>query len=733
MARRTFVFAAVLVLAFSVVASADWNEGDPFKWIQFPDLSEMGMDVNATHPYILADDFECTERGLITDIHIWGSWMEDYIPYGEDPTAVSFTLSIHADIPAEASPTGYSMPGELLWMMDFEPGMFQARIWASDLMEGWFEPPDMYTPWGDTICWQYNFIIDEASAFEQLGTPDQPVVYWLDVQARPLDPYAYFGWKTSIDHWNDDAVWVHGEEPYMGDWWELRYPEGHPYFPESIDLAFVITGEGGPQMIDWGDAPDPTYPTFALSGGASHGILAGFQMGALIDAEVDGQPNGNATGDDLAGFDDEDGVMFTTPMIPGQMATVQIDMTSSLGGGFIDAWIDFGGDGSWAQLGDQIFNAQWVPGGVITPLNFNVPGPGAAVTTFARFRLSSIGGLPHTGGAIDGEVEDYEVIIESEDWKWLQLPDLEETGIDVNCTEPFILADDFFCEEPGRITEIYVWGSWINDYLPFGNDPGAVVFTLSIHEDIPAWESPTGFSMPGEVLWIRDFGPDEFMVDIWQDGILEGWMDPPEEYFFPGDTICWLYSFTILPDEAFHQVGMPDEGIVYWLDVQAHPFDIDARFGWKTTLDHWNDDAVWGVGMEPYMGPWDELRYPPMHALAGHSIDLAFGLEMHYGTDVPEDVIPEKYNLHQNVPNPFNPKTTIRYEVPAGGGHVAIEIYDVAGRLIATLVDGFEAEGEQSIVWDGLDADGKQMATGVYFYRMNAEGVESSRKMLLLK
>ncbi len=108
------------------------------------------------------------------------------------------------------------------------------------------------------------------------------------------------------------------------------------------------------------------------------------------------------------------------------------------------------------------------------------------------------------------------VLIDSglEEWKWEQRPDLSTTGIDVNCTEPSILADDFLCEQPGRLTHIDIWGSWLSDYLPFGDNPVAVDFILSLHEDIPADESPTGFSMPGDVLWIHPFrggavhGPD---------------------------------------------------------------------------------------------------------------------------------------------------------------------------------------------------------------------------------
>ena len=57
-----------------------------------------------------------------------------------------------------------------------------------------------------------------------------------------LNDLASLGWKSSMDHWNDDAVWTLGDEPYQGLWGELRYPPGHPQHPESIDLAFVIGG-----------------------------------------------------------------------------------------------------------------------------------------------------------------------------------------------------------------------------------------------------------------------------------------------------------------------------------------------------------------------------------------------------------------------------------------------------------------------------------------------------------
>ena len=93
--------------------------------------------------------------------------------------------------------------------------------------------------------------------------------------------------------------------------------------------------------------------------------------------------------------------------------------------------------------------------------------------------------------------------------------------------------------------------------------------------------------------------------------------------------------------------------MVYWLDVQAEPLEPGPEFGWKTSADHWNDDAVWGWGFNPHPGPWSELIYPVGHQLEGVSIDLAFALFEDYITAVPD--VPRKTGLLNNVPNPFNP------------------------------------------------------------------------------
>jgi hypothetical protein len=241
----------------------------------------------------------------------------------------------------------------------------------------------------------------------------------------------------------------------------------------------------------------------------------------------------------------------------------------------------------------------------------------------------SLGGDPKGAGARCLGDWDGDGVDEICEFKWLQPPDLEPTGIDVKDTVPVLLADDFLCTERNAITRIVVWGSWLGDVLP--DDPANVEFTLSLHADIPDPDgSGPAYSMPGELLWMRPFPPGSFQVSMYQDQISEGWWDPsePGSYIFPGDHVCWMYIFDIPATEAFCQQGSPDEPLIYWLDVQAMipGSPTPAQFGWKTSTMHWNDDAVFGLGQDPFPGPWQELRYPDQHPLQGQSLDLAFAL-----------------------------------------------------------------------------------------------------------
>jgi hypothetical protein len=284
-AKYVLMVAAVMALTFAIsplIAWADWNVTDPAKYVQLPDVQN-GMDVNATYldtnvippqivpPFqkILADDFPCFNAGPITDIHIWGSWLNDqFTPDGLPSTAVNlntkFKLSIHADVPV--SPTDlYSHPGQQLWSMIFDPTQYSMRPWGGPTDEVFYDPNTNSILGRDTRIWQYNFNIDPAAAFKQAGpnATGAPTIYWLDVQAivpwQPGTPETIFGWKTTqpiatAPLLGDDAVFgdtvVPGGDPIIHTdtsgttwtWKDMHYPTGI-YQGQSIDMAFAITPE----------------------------------------------------------------------------------------------------------------------------------------------------------------------------------------------------------------------------------------------------------------------------------------------------------------------------------------------------------------------------------------------------------------------------------------------------------------------------------------------------------
>ena len=184
--------------------------------------------------------------------------------------------------------------------------------------------------------------------------------------------------------------------------------------PYDFELQGIVIG------FDFGDAPDPLvatdgeYPTLLANDGARHAVPsagATLFLGTAIDTESDGQPNGTATGDDTdADGDDEDGVIFSTPLIRGETVDVDVTVTDTLGvGGFLDAWIDFDQDGVFSA-GEKVIGQASVAG--TTPVSMDIPAGALLGDTFARFRLNSAGNLPPDGAAIDGEVEDYLVTIQ---------------------------------------------------------------------------------------------------------------------------------------------------------------------------------------------------------------------------------------------------------------------------------------------------------------------------------
>jgi hypothetical protein len=91
--------------------------------------------------------------------------------------------------------------------------------------------------------------------------------------------------------------------------------------------------------------------------------------------------------------------------------------------------------------------------------------------------------------------------------------------------------------------------------------------------------------------------------------------------------------------------------------------------------------------------------------------------------------VPEVFLLLQNFPNPFNPSTTISYSIPVGTRHaVSLQVFDVLGRKVATLVNEEKDAGNYSVAWNAASA-----ASGVYYYKLTSGAFTETKKMILMK
>ncbi|MDP7610047.1 MAG: T9SS type A sorting domain-containing protein, partial [Candidatus Marinimicrobia bacterium] len=95
-------------------------------------------------------------------------------------------------------------------------------------------------------------------------------------------------------------------------------------------------------------------------------------------------------------------------------------------------------------------------------------------------------------------------------------------------------------------------------------------------------------------------------------------------------------------------------------------------------------------------------------------------------------VVPATFTLHQNFPNPFNPITTLRYDLPSDA-LVTLSIYDMLGKEITQLVNTTQQAGFKSVQWDAKDSMGRPVSAGVYLYQIQAGEFVQTKKMVLLK
>ncbi len=655
------LLAAALLSVATLPARADWPSAtNATKWVQYPDLSPSGYDVQIRQPLVLASDFLCTNTAPVTDIHIWASYLNNNVP---NTTNLFLTVAIWSNVPPVPPFTNYNQPGALLWYQTFNYTQYLVRLWVTNTLETFWNPSQGTNVLGtDNAIFQYNFY--PTNPFVQTGTPNTPITYWLSVSATLAGlPLTNIGWKTTTNFYGGSSLYAFQGGPQntniLTAWNQLANPINTNLL---LDLSFALTTTNPPGVIPtnttidkWLQVPEAntngidvrvtdvqmladdfrcnaTGPITEIrlwgSWEFDQSTQACFNLGLWTDIPTNqfnpySQPglllcSASFCPGQYAGliYTNVFFEKFWDPQNPGffsfdsQVWEYIFTMPTNT------CWYQTNGSIYWLSLTVSNFDQSLYHFGWKTcPTNWNDDAVFGFVPGFGWQELRR---PPLYTNSMDLS---FEIITSGTNqppppnttnaYKWLQVPDPSTSGLDVKASSPSnMLADDFLCTATGPLTQIRLWASWLSDQLP----PTPPCICLGLWTDIP--RNGNNYSRPGFQLCGYCFQPNEYFAFPYTNGVFEQFYDPtaPGNGIIGTDTVIWEYVFNLPTNMCWYQTN----GNIYWLSVQAscsatNPF----FFGWKTCPTNWNDDAV--VGMLPGFN-WVDLHRPGFT----NSLDLSF-------------------------------------------------------------------------------------------------------------
>ena len=661
---KKVLFTLSFVAVFLMMATGAWaTNGDEVKWSQPPDM-ETGVNIKSIEgppQPIVADDWQCRDPRPVTDVHFWGSYIgwqqpDNSVTPLQPPGVNGFVIRIYKDVPADPPDNPYSHPGDILYEMPIDD--FKEEYFASILL------PDG--------TWEHKFYynLDLPEPFFQ----EEGTIYWISIAAIMRDDTLFpWGWETCDPyfHFMDNACWW-----VDGAWKELKF--GEPPIPawyphRTVDMAFELTVPPPPppplEPVKWQQRPDMMQGVNIIS----------IPMMPAQGSEV-AQPFSNTVADDwfcldgspvsdlhfwgsYPGWEEVHPELPPTPPPGVQEFRIQVysdapavspdafsrpdkllyevwvdDFTETYVASILLPWqvyehkyrYDLDLPRIFWQKRDRIY---WLNISAI-PRDYSIPW--GWESSMDRWNDFAVNGwyvdpdngrwepIPHTwtGEFIDMS---FELTTCEGPIKWLQLPDMAD-GINIGSLpmDP-VIADDFLCTNGKKIKEVHFWGSYVDRPLEPGEHweqgkpgpplsslpppPGVEKFKLSFHKDIPAGvDTNMPWSHPGEQLyeaWV-DFAD---VKELYWDSVPH--TDPSGETWWEHK-----YYYIVRLTEPFEQ----EEGRIYWLDIGASPIEPGTEptwyWGWETSKDHWNDNAVHG---------WEEgWLWEDLGELYGSPIDMAF-------------------------------------------------------------------------------------------------------------
>jgi protocatechuate 3,4-dioxygenase beta subunit len=294
--------------------------------------------------------------------------------------------------------------------------------------------------------------------------------------------------------------------------------------------------------------------------------------------------------------------------------------------------------------------------------------------------------------------------------------------------------------------------------VPFGPDDGVISGTVT--------DDSTGMPIEGASLIALGRGPDFWNMFVFRreftdengDYSFENLPHIPFKIFtyangyvgeFYDDVGSYFDATPVTPDANDIDVGLAPRENPGILSIYGQILDQEARSldGVVYLMSEGQIVNIAGTDMDGYYGfsdlnpgTYEVSAFTPYgEGFLNDPIELTFN---NYGdadiviavtsTDDNSDLLPVKASLSQNYPNPFNAYTSISFELPSAT-NVELTIYNVVGRRIATLQNGFLNSGEHSVIWDGRNDSGAEVASGIYFYRLSTDNLTETRRMTFLK
>jgi len=295
----------------------------------------------------------------------------------------------------------------------------------------------------------------------------------------------------------------------------------------------------------------------------------------------------------------------------------------------------------------------------------------------------------------------------------------------------------------GFLTFTSLEDTYNNDPIPTADEPNNLI--------APYWDDLNPAS-GGTVYYYADTANARFIVQ-WDGVVHYGTSDPQtfQVILHEDKTILFQYAATNGQEES--TVGIEnaagDDGLEVAFNAAYIQDGLAVLFSFEPPPEPWLSVTP-GSGTVPGLTAGTQLQVDfnatdlPEGTYTGHvtigsndpdnaQVVVPVTLVVTTTSAVDDEIPPRTFALGAAYPNPFNPSTKIAYSVPADGGRVDLKIFDLSGRLVRTLVSGDRPAGHHTALWTGQDDTGRRVASGTYFYRLQAPGFDETKKMVLVK